>query len=186
MKKDVRLRVSSLIRKLNYSEILLRRLNPAVVRSWCYTNLPKTVENFKKKRFDLDEAATWEEICAYNTIMQFYGRKVAIYFTFSWLEYQSVKEFIESKKGAKFRKDFEIECHSAILLSPEIFFKPESLDEFWVSFNFDKGYNFLDYSHYNDDEDVDSDLEEYAWLNEALAVQAPEKRPSKVKKDVTT
>ena len=187
MKKDVRLRVSSLIRKLNYDQVRLRRLDIDKVRNWCYTNLPNTVKSFKQNKFDLDEATTWEEICAYNTILEFYERRVAIYFTFSWLEYQSVKEFIESKKGAKFRQDFSIECHSAILLSPEMFFTPESLDEFWVSFNFAKGYNFLDYSHYNDEEDVDSDQEQYQWLNEALAEQTPEKRPpSNKKKNATT
>jgi hypothetical protein len=36
-----------------------------------------------------------------------------------------------------------------------------------------KGYNFLDYSHYNDDEDMDSS--QYDWLNEALAEQENEK-----------
>jgi hypothetical protein len=34
-----------------------------------------------------------------------------------------------------------------------------------------KGYNFLDYSHYNDDEDLDSNDERFQWLNEALAEQ---------------
>lgn len=199
MKNDIRLRVSSLIRQLDYSQISLKHLNIDLLRNWCYINLPKAVEKFKQSHFDLNEATTWEELAAYNTILQIYGRKVAIYFTFGWVEYQAVKEFIESKKGAKFRQEFGIECHSAILLSPTTFFHAESLDEFWVSFNFDKGYNFLDYSHYNDDEDLDGDLEEFQWLNDALAEQENEKiknpyedlnrrtsTPRKNKKDVFT
>jgi|GEM_PF-5832585 len=199
MRNDIRLRVSSLIRQLDYSQISLKHLNIDSLRNWCYINLPKAVEKFKQSHFDLNEATTWEELAAYNTILQIYGRKVAIYFTFGWVEYQAVKEFIESKKGAKFRQEFGIECHSAILLSPTTFFHAESLDEFWVSFNFDKGYNFLDYSHYNDDEDLDSDLKEFQWLNDALAEQENEKiknpyedlnrrtsTPRKNKKDVLT
>lgn len=171
MKTDIRLRVSSLIRQLDYPQIRLRRLDIDKLRTWCNTNLPKAVEKFKRDRFDLNEATTWEELACYNTILQIYGRKVAIYFTFGWLDYQAVKEFIQSKKGAKFRQEFGLDCHSAILLSPQTFFSAESLDEFWVSFDFAKGYNFLDYSHYNDDEDLDSDDEKFQWLNEALAEQ---------------
>ena len=173
VKHDIRLRVSSLIRQLDYSQIRLKRLDIDLLRNWCNTNLPKAVEKFKRDRFDLNEATTWEEIAAYNTILQIYGRKVAIYFTFGWLDYQAVKEFIQSKKGAKFREEFGLDHHSAILLSPTTFFSAESLDEFWVSFDIKggKGYNVLDYSHYNDDEDLDSDDEKYQWLNEALAEQ---------------
>jgi hypothetical protein len=175
VKHDIRLRVSSLIRQLDYSQVRLKRLDIDKVRNWCYINLPKAVEKFKQNRFDLNEATTWEELCAYNTILQIYGRKVAVYFTFGWLDYQGVKEFIQSKKGAKFRQEFGLDHHSAILLSPTTFFSAESLDEFWVSFDLKggKGYNFLDYSHYNDDEDMDSS--QYDWLNEALAEQENEK-----------
>jgi hypothetical protein len=175
IKTDIRLRTANLIRQLDYPQIRLKRLDIDKVRNWCYVNLPKAVEKFKRDRFDLNEATTWEEIAAYNTILQIYGRKVAIYFTFGWLDYQAVKEFIASRKGAKFRQDFELDHHSAILLSPTTFFSAESLDEFWVSFDLKsgKGYNFLDYSHYNDDEDMDSS--QYDWLNEALAEQENEK-----------
>lgn len=175
LKTDIRLRVSSLIHQLNYPQIRLKRLDIDKVRNWCYINLPNAVAKFKRDRFDLNEATTWEEIAAYNTVLQIYGRKVAIYFTFGWLDYQAVKEFIASRKGVKFRQEFGIECHSAILLSPQTFFSAESLDEFWVSFDFTKGYNFLDYSHYNEDEDLDSDDEKFQWLNEALAEQENEK-----------
>jgi hypothetical protein len=173
LKTDIRLRVSSLIRQLDYPQIRLKRLDIDKVRNWCYINLPNAVAKFKRDRFDLNEATTWEEIAAYNTILQIYGRKVAIYFTFGWLDYQAVKEFIASRKGVKFRQDFELDHHSAILLSPTTFFSAESLDEFWVSFDIKggKGYNFLDYSHYNDDEDLDSNDERFQWLNEALAEQ---------------
>ena len=175
VKHDIRLRVSSLIRQLDYPQIRLKRLDIDKLRTWCNTNLPKAVEKFKRDRFDLNEATTWEEIAAYNTVLQIYGRKVAIYFTFGWLDYQAVKEFIQSKKGAKFRQEFGLDHHSAILLSPQTFFSAESLDEFWVSFDLKsgKGYNFLDYSHYNDDEDMDAS--QYDWLNEALAEQENEK-----------
>lgn len=177
VKHDIRLRVSSLIRQLNYSQIKLKRLDINKLRNWCYINLPKAVEKFKQNHFDLNEATTWEELVCYNTVLQIYGRKVAIYFTFGWLDYQAVKEFIQSKKGAKFRQDFGLDHHSAILLSPTTFFSAESLDEFWVSFDLKsgKGYNFLDYSHYNEDEDLDSDEEQYQWLNEALKEQENEK-----------
>jgi hypothetical protein len=175
VKHDIRLRVSSLIRQLDYPQIKLKRLDIDKLRNWCYINLPKAVEKFKRDRFDLNEATTWEELAAYNTILQIYGRKVAVYFTFGWLDYQAVKEFIQSKKGAKFRQEFGLDHHSAILLSPQTFFSAESLDEFWVSFDLKsgKGYNFLDYSHYNDDEDMDAS--QYDWLNEALAEQENEK-----------
>ena len=182
MKKDIRLRVSSLVNKLNYPEVTLKRLSVDLVRNWCNINLPKAVKKFAANRFDLDEATTWEEIAAYNTVFQIYGRKVAVYFTFSWLDFQGVKEFIESKKGSKFRQEFGLDCHSAILLSSEIFFTAESIDEFWVSFNFEKGYNFLDYSHYTENEDVDFDLEQYQWLNEALEEQESEKHPTTTRK----
>ena len=173
MKTDIRLRTANLIRQLDYSQIRLKRLDIDKLRNWCYINLPKAVDKFKQSHFDLNEATTWEEIACYNTILQIYGRKVAIYFTFGWLDYQAVKEFIQSKKGAKFRQEFSLDHHSAILLSPTTFFSAESLDEFWVSFDIKggKGYNFLDYSHYNDNEDLDSDEEQYQWLNEALAEQ---------------
>jgi hypothetical protein len=198
IKNDIRLRTANLIRQLDYPQIKLKRLDIDKLRNWCYINLPKAVEKFKRDRFDLNEATTWEEIAAYNTILQIYGRKVAIYFTFGWLDYQGVKEFIQSKKGVKFRQDFALDHHSAILLSPTTFFSAESLDEFWVSFDLKsgKGYNFLDYSHYNDDEDMDAS--QYDWLNEALAEQENEKiknpyedlnrrtsTPRKNKKDVT-
>lgn len=162
--KDIRLRVSNIINKLNYNQIKLKSLDSLAVKFWCYKHLPKAVEAFKRHRFDFDNPHTWEEIAAYNVILKMYGKKVAIYFTYSWLHFQDVKDFIQSKRGGLFRKDFGIDCHSAILLSPEIFFKAEALDEFWVNFDFEKGYSFLDYSHYNDDDDVD--LEEYQWLNE--------------------
>lgn len=171
VKYDIRLRTANLIRQLDYPQIKLKRLDIDKLRNWCYINLPNAVKKFKHDQFDLDEATTWEEIAAYNTILQIYGRKVAIYFTFGWLDYQGVKEFIQSKKGAKFRQDFELDHHSAILLSPTTFFSAESLDEFWVSFDLKggKGYNFLDYSHYNENEDMDSS--QYQWLNEALSEQ---------------
>lgn len=173
VKHDIRLRTANIIRQLDYPQIRLKRLDIDKVRNWCYVNIPKAVSRFKDNRFDLNEATTWEELVCYNTILQIYGRKVAVYFTFGWLDYQGVKEFIQSKKGAKFRQDFELDHHSAILLSPTTFFSAESLDEFWVSFDLKggKGYNFLDYSHYNEDEDLDSDDERYQWLNEALAEQ---------------
>jgi hypothetical protein len=198
VKHDIRLRTANIIRQLDYPQIRLKRLDIDKVRNWCYVNIPKAVSRFKDNRFDLNEATTWEELVCYNTILQIYGRKVAVYFTFGWLDYQGVKEFIQSKKGAKFRQDFELDHHSAILLSPTTFFSAESLDEFWVSFDLKggKGYNFLDYSHYNDDEDMDDS--QYDWLNEALAEQedAKIKNPyedlnrrtstkTKQKKDVT-
>jgi hypothetical protein len=171
VKHDIRLRVNNLIRQLDYPQIKLKRLDVDKVRNWCYVNIPKAVSRFKDNRFDLNESTTWEELVCYNTILQIYGRKVAVYFTFGWLDYQGVKEFIQSKKGAKFRQDFELDHHSAILLSPQTFFSAESLDEFWVSFDLKggRGYNFLDYSHYNENEDMDSS--QYQWLNEALSEQ---------------
>jgi hypothetical protein len=173
VKHDIRLRTANIIRQLDYPQIRLKRLDIDKVRNWCYINLPKAVEKFKRDRFDLNEATTWEEIAAYNTILQIYGRKVAIYFTFGWLDYQAVKEFIASRKGEKFRQEFGLDHHSAILLSPTTFFSAKSLDEFWVSFDIKggKGYNFLDYSHYNEDDDLDSDDEKLQWLNEALSEQ---------------
>ena len=171
VKHDIRLRVNNLIRQLDYPQIKLKRLDVDKVRNWCYVNIPKAVSRFKDNRFDLNESTTWEELVCYNTILQIYGRKVAVYFTFGWLDYQGVKEFIQSKKGAKFRQDFELDHHSAILLSPQTFFSAESLDEFWVSFDLKggRGYNFLDYSHYNENEDMDSS--QYQWLNDALSEQ---------------
>jgi hypothetical protein len=171
VKHDIRLRVNNLIRQLDYPQIKLKRLDVDKVRNWCYVNIPKAVSRFKDNRFDLNESTTWEELVCYNTILQIYGRKVAVYFTFGWLDYQGVKEFIQSKKGAKFRQEFGLDHHSAILLSPQTFFSAESLDEFWVSFDLKggRGYNFLDYSHYNENEDMDSS--QYQWLNEALSEQ---------------
>jgi hypothetical protein len=171
VKHDIRLRVNNLIRQLDYPQIKLKRLDVDKVRNWCYVNIPKAVSRFKDNRFDLNESTTWEELVCYNTILQIYGRKVAVYFTFGWLDYQGVKEFIQSKKGAKFRQEFGLDHHSAILLSPQTFFSAESLDEFWVSFDLKggRGYNFLDYSHYNENEDMDSS--QYQWLNDALSEQ---------------
>ena len=171
VKHDIRLRTANIIRQLDYPQIRLKRLDIDKVRNWCYVNIPKAVSRFKDNRFDLNESTTWEELVCYNTILQIYGRKVAVYFTFGWLDYQGVKEFIQSKKGAKFRQDFELDHHSAILLSPQTFFSAESLDEFWVSFDLKggRGYNFLDYSHYNENEDMDSS--QYQWLNDALSEQ---------------
>jgi hypothetical protein len=171
VKHDIRLRVNNLIRQLDYPQIKLKRLDIDKVRNWCYVNIPKAVSRFKDNRFDLNESTTWEELVCYNTILQIYGRKVAVYFTFGWLDYQGVKEFIQSKKGAKFRQEFGLDHHSAILLSPQTFFSAESLDEFWVSFDLKggRGYNFLDYSHYNENEDMDSS--QYQWLNDALSEQ---------------
>jgi hypothetical protein len=161
----IKMRVEGLISGIKYSQIRLCAIPHVTINAWCQKRLPKTLQAFANYMWDLNLDSTTEEVACTNAVLNWYGRKVAVYFTYSHLAHGQAKTFLASRLGKNYRETFGFDHHITILLSPTMFFLPEDLDEFWATISINqaggKNWSALDFSHYDDNDDV---VDEYAAL----------------------
>lgn len=163
--KTVKSKFDKLIKRLNYANVQLSTIDVTRIRAWCLKHMPKVVEELVSLGWDLEDRDTWLETVFVNTPMQWYGNNIGLYVTSSYTDYVLAKKVIKTPTFKKFRKDFNIDCHAVILFDPLMFIKAEDLDEIYLSFDFDKGYSFLDFSYYDDEDNlIDSVSSDWGWL----------------------
>lgn len=163
------LRVENLINKTAYSQVKLCGIPHRAIETWSRKRVPSLVAAYVKNEWDMNMPTTWEEIAVTNTVVSFYGKRVACYFTYSYNDYTQAKIFIYSTAGKSYRKQVGFDYHFVVLLSPEIFFISEDLDTFWASINSSNtGAAALDFSHYDDDELLEPEyiLKGFGYLTE--------------------
>lgn len=163
--KNVRLKFERLIQRLNYSKIKITSINVTDLRKWCYANIPGVVKELKDLGHDLDDRDTWLETMFINCPMKWYDKTILLYVTSSYAAYFKAQQILKTKKFRQFRKDFNIDCHAAVLMDPIIFIKDYNLDDIYLSFDFDKGYSILDYSYYDEQGNLTEEVkEEWGWI----------------------
>lgn len=154
-----------LIRNLKYNQIQLRELNIDKVESWCNTYMPEVVQELISLGWDLSNDLTWSETVFVSTLLKWYDLKVALFITPSILDYNLANKIIKTKAFKKFRADFSIDTHTTVLVNNIIFLLPDDLDSIYLTFDLSKGYSSIDFSHFDEDENLDSDyVQEWKWL----------------------
>lgn len=155
----------TLIRRLRYSQLRLYDLNAARIEEWCKENMPLVVEELKDLEWDLSVDETWYETVFINTTVHWFGKRIALYITSSAADFRLASRLFKTKAFAKLRKDFNFDTHAVVLLDTTIFLQPEDLDSIYLSFDFDKKYSSLDFSHYDEDDNIEEAyIPEWGWL----------------------
>jgi hypothetical protein len=156
-----------LIRKLNYSKIRLVDFNVFDIRDWCMRHMPQVVDQLEELNWDLSAEHTWTEAVFVNTAIKWYDKNVAVYITSSLLDYNLANKVIATTKFKCFRQRFFIDAQCIVLVDPTIFLEPEDLDLIYMAFDFEKGYSGVDLSHYDEEDNLDLDVQpEWGWLEE--------------------
>lgn len=163
--KDVKTRFREMISNLNYSQIRLstHTLNiGGQVIPWMRSNMLPVVEQLEPLGWDLSEDKTWLNTMFITEILEWYGKKVAVFITDSFLEYQAPRELYKSSTMKGFWDVFGIDAHVSVLVDTTMFMTPENLDDIHVAMDLEKVYSFIDLSGYDDDDNLLEHLEP-AW-----------------------
>jgi len=165
--QKVETKFKKLIQQLDYSKVKLSHINLTEMRAWCYKHMPSVVEELVDLGWDIEDRDTWLEVMFINFCLTWYGKNILLYVTNSYVTYLKAKEVLQTKTFEKFVKEFNIDCHSVILVDSVIFLKEENLDDIFLSFDFNKKHSFLDFSFYDEDGNIlEEAKEEWGWLAE--------------------
>lgn len=154
-----------LIRRVNYSQIKLFDINTPKIQEWCKENMPLVVKELIQFGWDLTSDDTWLETMFLNTGIKWYDYYVGLYVTSSMLDFKLANRLLKTKCFSKFRKDFGLDVHHILLLDNTIFLEPNDLDNVYLSMDFEKGYSSLDYSHFDENDELEEFyVEDWGWL----------------------
>jgi hypothetical protein len=154
-----------MVRRLNYNQIKLVGINAEHVKQWSCEKMPLVIEQLEPLGWDLSKDTTWTETVFVSTVLDWYGNRIALFLTPSYTDFDLAKSVIKTKCFADFRKEFKIDVHATVLINPVIFLIPEDLDSLYVNFDFNKGYSAIDFSHFDDEDELEeSYVEEWGWL----------------------
>lgn len=171
--KNVTTKFQTLVRRLNYSQIRLARVNIERIKTWAKEHMPLVVEELVEKGWDLENDDTWAELMFVNTPLSWYGKNILLYVTPSYTDFKLAQKVLSTKCFARFRADFGIDLHAVVLVDSVIFLVPEDLDSIYCSFDFEKGHSIIDFSHYDDEDQLEEQYaEDWDWL-QAESEEAP-------------
>lgn len=161
--KTVKLRFRELIANLKYNQVQLTtpKMNiSGQLIPWMHKYMPSVVEQLEPRGWDLSDDVTWLNTMFITETLNWYGRKVAVFITDSFLEYKSARELYPTATMRKFWQQFGIEAHVSVLVDSTIFMAVENLDDIYASLDWDSTYSFLDLSGYDDDDKLLPHLED--------------------------
>lgn len=178
MAKNILAKFEYLVRKLNYSQIQLKTLDPVQIETWARETMPLVVKELKDLNWNLKDEKTWTEVVLSNALIDWYGRKVCLYITTSYLDFKLAQKIFKTRCFANYRKSFGIDAHSVVMVDPVIFLTPESLDSIYCSLDFDKGWSVLDFSHYDEEDNLEDEFEEeFGWLGDETTKEEMDDEP---------
>lgn len=162
---DIKTKFNQIVRRLNYNQITVLDIDAAKIESWSYKNIPDVVSQLETLGWNLDNDNTWEETIFLNSIIKWYGNRIGLYITSSYLDYKLAYSLLDTVEFSNLRKDFNLSNHTVLLLDPIILIDCEDLDSIYNNLDFTKHYGYIDYSHYDDKEQLYKDyLDEWNWL----------------------
>lgn len=159
----------TLIRKLNYDQIKFTYLDVSKIEEYFKRQMPGVVEELVKQKWDLTNDDTWLTNSFCDHLLRWYGKKISIFLTNSWQDYNLFRKVIEYPKFKKFRKVFGIDMQVCLLTSSVIFLKPEDLDTIHLNFDFSKDWCCLDISGFDSEDNTVE--EEWSYLESEGASQ---------------
>lgn len=163
--KSVKAKFESLIRTLNYDCVKLLNINAYKLEQWAIKTIPEVVKEIKDNGWDLTNDDTWLENTFTTNVLQWYGKRIAVFTTASEYEFRLCQKAISSKEFRNLRETLNFDCHLALLVHPVIFLEPTDLDDIFVSLDFDRGWSAIDYSHFDDEENLDDAYRpDWGWL----------------------
>lgn len=155
----------NLIRTLNYNQLKLGVLNVEEIKAFSIKEMPLVIDQLDPLGWDLSKDSTWTETVFLNVKMSWYGKNVGLYLTPSIIDFNKGSQVVATKCFSRLRTRLGLDCHAIVLLDPTIFLELEDLDLIYLSFDFDRGYSSIDFSHYNEDEDLEDQYkDEWGWL----------------------
>ena len=163
--KKYRQKFNTLIRRLNYSQIQLAPTPYRKLMLFFPETLPKVYEQLEPLGWDMTDKNTFSENLFISHIINWYGKRVAIFLTDSANDYRLAKSVLNSKEFRQLREEINVDIHVNILIHPVIFMVAEDLDTLYCSFDWDKGYTNIDFSHFDENDDLDEGfISEWRWL----------------------
>lgn len=163
--KSIVTKFQTLVRTLNYTQIRIIDLDIYKTRVWMKNKMPMVVDEIATLGWDMSNDDTWSENIFINVFMEWYGKRIALFLTPSLLDYKLASRVLKYPKFKEYRKDFSIDVHAVVLLDPNIFLIPEDLDSLYCSFDFNKGYSFIDFSHYDEEDNLEqSYIDDWEFL----------------------
>lgn len=163
--KNVKNKFENLIRGLHYDCIKFITLDVEKIKDWAYINMPLVVEEMRELGWDLTNDTTWLENTFSNHVLEWYDKRIAVFITSSLFEFNLCKKVLNTKVFSKFRETFNLDLHLALLVHPVIFLKAFDLDDIFINFDFLRGWSAIDYSHCDEEGELeDSFSEEWGWL----------------------
>lgn len=163
--KNVKSKFENLIRSLQYDCIKLTSIDVEEIKEWSYANMPLVIEEMVLLGWDLTDDTTWLENTFSNHVLTWYDKRIAVFVTPSLYDFNLCQRVLRTKTFANFREHFKLDLHLALLVHPVIFIKPYDLDDIFVNFDFEKGWSVIDYSHCDEEGELEpSYQEEWGWL----------------------
>jgi hypothetical protein len=148
-------------------DLLVRELNPLKVAEFVRTQMPGVYKELIELGWDLNLEDTWLKTVFVNTVLKWYGKKVAVNVTSSYAEYVTAKNLICTKTWGNFRRYLGIDCQVNLLIDPNIFLSLVSLDDIYYAVE-GKKYISMDLSYRDDTTDsvIDMIAPGWGWLDE--------------------
>jgi hypothetical protein len=161
--KSVKVRFREMVANLSYNQVKLATHSVNVsgqLIPWMHKRIPSVVEQLEPLGWDLSDDTTWLNTMYITEILEWYGRKVAVFITDSFTEYKGSRILYETAAMRGFWKHFGIDAHVTVLVDTTMFMTPENLDDIYSSLDWDKVYSFIDISGYDDDDNLLPHLED--------------------------
>ena len=125
------------------------------------------VEELKQCNWDLEKDSTWEETAFLRHTMNWYEKRVGVYLTDSIRVFELATKVVYYPSFKAMRKHLGLDAQVVVLCNQVPFIKAETLDDIYISIDFESGVGCIDCSGYSPDEEATD--EEYLWLNSAIS-----------------
>lgn len=155
--KDVKVRFRNLISNLKYNQISLEthKLNvTGQLIPWMRKKMLPVVEQLEPRGWDVTDDNTWLNTMFISEVLTWYGKRVAVFITDSYVEYKTSKQLFTSPIMPGFWKQFGIDAHVAVLVDTTMFISAENLDDIYINIDWKSIYSLIDLSGYDDDDNL--------------------------------
>lgn len=173
--KSVKVRFREMVANLGYNQVKLTTHSVNVsgqLIPWMHKYIPSVVEQLEPLGWDLSDDVTWLNTMYITEMLEWYGRKVAVFITDSFTEYKGSRNLYETPAMRNFWSRFGIDAHVTVLVDTTMFMTAENLDDIYSSLDWSKIYSFIDISGYDDDDNLLPHLEDrWGFLQEVPDAQ---------------
>ena len=127
--------------------------------------MPDVFKQLAPLGWNIADKYTYSENVFVSHYLKWYNYKILVFLTDSASDYRLAKSVINTKKFKELRKEVGADLHLNLLVHPVIFMVAEDLDTLYCNFDFDLGYTSIDFSHFDENDCLDSDfISEWKWL----------------------